>query len=250
MKIKQMLRWNWQNSWLSLVIVYAVMVGLCLLSAILVAVVADGDIYFNGLTFSSTVMVFILGIVLFSQSLRFGLATGVSRRSVFWGFGVFILFFALITVAADFLLEKIFGLLVAPTGDLLPQIYEQYIQASSKPAAFISLAVCSLTLKLLAGLSGFFIGGAYYRMNKALKLLVSIGVFSIIRIERNVQLLVPAYDFCIPEKECTGGSDQKPCDLFDKINFPLDEFFPPQIRDFNFDQRPDNGGGCNCGCGR
>lgn len=176
MKIKQMLRWNWQNSWLSLVIVYAVMVGLCLLSAILVAVVADGDIYFNGLTFSSTVMVFILGIVLFSQSLRFGLATGVSRRSVFWGFGVFILFFALITVAADFLLEKIFGLLVAPTGDLLPQIYEQYIQTSSKPAAFISLAVCSLTLKLLAGLSGFFIGGAYYRMNKALKLLVSIGV--------------------------------------------------------------------------
>ena len=80
MKIKQMLRWNWQNSWLSLVIVYAVMVGLCLLSAILVAVVADGYIYFNGLTFSSTVMVFILGIVLFSQSLRFGLATGVSRR--------------------------------------------------------------------------------------------------------------------------------------------------------------------------
>ena len=176
MKIKQMLRWNWQNSWLSLVIVYAVMVGLCLLSAILTAVMDEGDIYFNGLTVSSTVMVFVLGIVFFSQSLRFGLATGVSRRSVFWGFGAFILLFALITVAADFLLERLFGLLVAPSNELLTQIYDRYIQANSKPAAFISLAVCSLTLKLLAGLSGFFIGGAYYRMSKALKLLVSIGV--------------------------------------------------------------------------
>lgn len=176
MKIKQMLRWNWQNSWLSLVIVYAVMVGLCMLSAILTAVMDEGDIYFNGLTVSSTMMVFVLGIVFFSQSLRFGLATGVSRRSVFWGFGAFILLFALITVAADFLLERLFGLLVAPSNELLTQIYDRYIQTNSKPAAFISLAVCSLTLKLLAGLSGFFIGGAYYRMNKALKLLVSIGV--------------------------------------------------------------------------
>lgn len=133
MKIKQMLRWNWQNSWLSLVIVYAVMVGLCLLSAILTAVMDEGDIYFNGLTVSSTMMVFVLGIVFFSQSLRFGLATGVSRRSVFWGFGAFILLFALITVAADFLLERLFGLLVAPSGELLTQIYDRYIQTTASP---------------------------------------------------------------------------------------------------------------------
>lgn len=36
---------------------------------------------------------------------------------------------------------------------------------------------------------------------------VSIGVFSIIKLERKVQLLVPSYDFCIPQKECVGATD-------------------------------------------
>lgn len=57
---------------------------------------------------------------------------------------------------------------------------------------------------------------------------VTIGLFTIVQIERNVQMLVPAYDFCIPEKECITTSDD-PCELFSKIEFPTDEFFPPKI---------------------
>ncbi len=58
------------------------------------------------------------------------------------------------------------------------------------------------------------------------RLYVTLGQFSIIRLERDSQLLMPAYDFCIPEKECSCSSDESPCDLFSRIAFPTDEFFP------------------------
>ena len=56
----------------------------------------------------------------------------------------------------------------------------------------------------------------------------TIGQFSIIRLERDTQLLIPAYDYCLPDKECPGvASDDDPCMLFSKIRFPVEEFFPP-----------------------
>lgn len=57
---------------------------------------------------------------------------------------------------------------------------------------------------------------------------VTLGIFTIVQIVRNVQMLIPAYDFCIPEKECVTTSDN-PCDMFRRIEFPTDEFFPPKV---------------------
>lgn len=57
---------------------------------------------------------------------------------------------------------------------------------------------------------------------------VSLGQFSLIRLERDTQLLMPAYDYCMPEKECPCGTcEEDPCELFRHVNFPVDEFFPP-----------------------
>lgn len=64
------------------------------------------------------------------------------------------------------------------------------------------------------------------------RVVVSIGLFSIIKLVRNVQLLIPAFDFCIPHKKCVAATEENPCDLFDTIEFPVDEFFPPQKCDF------------------
>ncbi len=56
----------------------------------------------------------------------------------------------------------------------------------------------------------------------------TIGQFSIIRLERDTQLLIPAYDYCIPDKECPGTIiEDDPCTLFSRIGFPVEEFFPP-----------------------
>ncbi len=76
------------------------------------------------------------------------------------------------------------------------------------------------------------------------RVFVSIGLFSIVKIERNVQLLIPAYDFCVPQKECVASSDDSPCELFEKIQFPFDEFFPPEKDDCKFDSFDDFRNGC------
>lgn len=60
------------------------------------------------------------------------------------------------------------------------------------------------------------------------KLLITLGLFSIIRLSRTVQLLMPSYDFCIPEKCSESGSIEDPCEVFKQFPFPLDEFFPRQ----------------------
>ena len=57
--------------------------------------------------------------------------------------------------------------------------------------------------------------------------LATIGQFSILRLERDTQLIVPAYDYNLPEKECPGLVTDDPCTLFSRIGFPVEEFFPP-----------------------
>jgi hypothetical protein len=49
-------------------------------------------------------------------------------------------------------------------------------------------------------------------------------------------MLIPAYDFCIPEKECVTTSDN-PCDMFRRIEFPTDEFFPPKVTECSCNDR-------------
>ena len=72
--------------------------------------------------------------------------------------------------------------------------------------------------------------------------LATLGVFSIVQLLRNVQMLIPSYDFCVPEKQCQSSTDS-PCEMFSRLDFPTDEFFPPNA----VDSAPD-GGGCGCGC--
>lgn len=70
---------------------------------------------------------------------------------------------------------------------------------------------------------------------------VTLGLFSIVQLIRNVQMLIPVYDFCMPEKHCDNHTDQ-PCDIFKKLKFPTDDFYPPKYL------CKDDGGGFGCGC--
>ena len=57
---------------------------------------------------------------------------------------------------------------------------------------------------------------------------VTLGQFTLVRLERDTQLLVPVYDYCMPDKECACGDGcEDPCALFRNISFPVGEFFPP-----------------------
>ena len=71
---------------------------------------------------------------------------------------------------------------------------------------------------------------------------VTLGIFMIIQLERQVQMLIPVYDFCMPEKICMEEHQDDPCELFGRISFPTDAFFPPNACDFPAS------GDCGCGC--
>ncbi|MGI5855788.1 MAG: hypothetical protein ACOX64_04905 [Candidatus Merdivicinus sp.] len=61
---------------------------------------------------------------------------------------------------------------------------------------------------------------------------VTIGMFSIVQLEREVQMMIPVYDYSVPDKECVSSADD-PCELFRKIKFPVNEFFPPRLAELD-----------------
>jgi hypothetical protein len=76
------------------------------------------------------------------------------------------------------------------------------------------------------------------------RLLVTLGQFSIIRLERDAQLIVPVLDYSIPTKECCDapGCAEDPCEMFSRIPFPAARFAPT-----NCDrQETCDPGSCSC----
>ena len=60
------------------------------------------------------------------------------------------------------------------------------------------------------------------------RLFVTLGQFSIVRLERSAQLIVPVLDYSVPAKECCDNpvSAEDPCEMFSRIPFPAEQFNP------------------------
>ena len=60
------------------------------------------------------------------------------------------------------------------------------------------------------------------------RLFVTLGQFSIVRLERSAQLIVPVLDYSIPVKECCDNpaGTEDPCEMFSRIPFPAAQFNP------------------------
>ena len=60
------------------------------------------------------------------------------------------------------------------------------------------------------------------------RLYVSLGQFSIIRLERDAQIVVPFLDYSLPTKDCCDapGCAEDPCEMFSRIPFPASQFTP------------------------
>ncbi len=79
------------------------------------------------------------------------------------------------------------------------------------------------------------------------RLVVSFGIFSVIRLVRPALLLVNATDYSVPDKECTTSTNnENPCDLFRTMAFPTARF---QSQCTNNEPIQRGNGGCGCGRG-
>ena len=80
--------------------------------------------------------------------------------------------------------------------------------------------------------------------NDRRRLFVTLGQFSIIRLERDAQLIVPVLDYSIPTKECCdtpGCCAEDPCEMFSRIPFPEKQFVPRGC-----DKQHDDHDNCGC----
>lgn len=55
-------------------------------------------------------------------------------------------------------------------------------------------------------------------------LVVSIGIFSVVRITRPAQYIIQGTEYTVPDKECLSTSEENPCDIFKCMAFPTQEF--------------------------
>jgi len=60
-------------------------------------------------------------------------------------------------------------------------------------------------------------------------LYVTLGLFSVIRMERPVSLVISAADYCVPDKTSNVLSETDPCSVFNNMSFPTCDFFPPTV---------------------
>ena len=80
------------------------------------------------------------------------------------------------------------------------------------------------------------------------RILVSFGIFSVIRIVRAAQLLVNATDYSVPDKECNSAtSNDNPCEIFRHMEFPVSQFRgADRCFDTTSERKDGAGGGCGC----
>ena len=82
--------------------------------------------------------------------------------------------------------------------------------------------VCScddVPIKVLNCLSGSLCHGRGQK-----NVYVTLGFFSVIRVERPAQLMISATEYAVPDKVCCKQDEEDPCALFAKMSFPTSEF--------------------------
>ncbi len=114
--------------------------------------------------------------------------------------------------------------------DILDKCFEDCCRIENLPRSVVESLEADYTGNEDTGYCNIPIGGANQLPRK--RVVVTIGLFSIVKLARFVQLLIPAFDFCFPNKECIAATEENPCELFETIEFPFNEFFPPQKFDF------------------
>lgn len=170
MKIKQMTSCMLKSTLKIVACYYGLLVLLATATYLIftVALSTDGSLGFRGTT---VIFVFVIGIVSFYTYIKTGFSFSVSRRTVFLS----LLISALVIAALTAMVDSIFTLVVPL---LFPRLSEAVFLFGDYSASFDILSVlCYYCVEAFAFLcAGFFTGGLYYRMNKGLKIGVSVGV--------------------------------------------------------------------------
>ncbi|MGN0624847.1 MAG: hypothetical protein ACI4I8_01105 [Oscillospiraceae bacterium] len=172
MKIGKMFRWYWQNTYWALVGFYGAMFLLMLLGCTIMISSGAEHVNLGGFSFSAQIWLLVMGIIFFSAGTRFGLSNGASRKTIFCA----IVLFLLVLSSGMAVLALLFQWSGERMGLNTSSLENLMYPLAGGMAGTFRIAVSQIAGGWALGMLGYFIGGAYYRMNKIWKIIVSIAV--------------------------------------------------------------------------
>jgi hypothetical protein len=150
-----------------------------------------------------------------------GLAVSDKRAMLFGGDGTSKLFTSDDTSCAESLGASVPRAVVEAVDPILLQV--RLTTKGSYPAE-----TANLLTEVPACIEAAFSDSISLANDSAHRIYLTLGQFSLLRLERDAQLLIPIYDHCMPDKECAcDRCDDTPCEIFQQVTFPVNQFFPP-----------------------
>ncbi len=182
MFIKPILRYQareYSRPFISFFLVYSFIIGLIVLSQRLSPQDSSGNV--NFVEVGSVILVFVCGIVSFRESFKFLSQNGITRKQFFVARLCSMALLSVVTSLFDLGLVAIGRIILPSAEDIsLSKVFDTaYTPFWNGGNTLIRSAVYFLLLILghmLFLALGFVIGIAYYRMNRIVKIIVSIGV--------------------------------------------------------------------------
>lgn len=148
---------------------------------IIITLFTEDSAYFGSFEGTGVGFAFVMGIVMYKLSLEMSIQNGISRRTAFIGrLGASFVY--------SFIISLIFRLFYLLGGGIslvfknlyfngmYEELYPKFIEGTNSVASFFSGFIFYAFMMFAFISIGMFIGNAYYVMNKAVKLIVSIGV--------------------------------------------------------------------------
>ena len=175
MKLKASIRYYLKDFKRPVIIFYSVLMALFLIQLLIAALLRSNSASSSGVETASTIFLFVAGLNAFKAQFRLFLQNGLSRKTLYTGFVAGLLILAATMTIIDLAFGWFRGLFVQYTSAYMDRFGGLYKGGSSFKALADGL-LWSFLAYVTAGMTGFFVTSLYYRMNKALKLVVSIGV--------------------------------------------------------------------------
>ncbi len=166
MKLKQATLYRLNESKLPLMIFYLALGGSLLLSYTITLFFTAEEVTISGMEMSSLVFIFCMGLNAFKPFLKMFLQNGISRLTLYVSAIVSLLILSLLCALIDNLLTIVLSGQMNYRG-LFGTIYQHH---------FIKDLLWTCTCYFMFSGLGFLITNLYYRMNKILKVLVSVSI--------------------------------------------------------------------------
>lgn len=176
MKIKQIIKWNWQTSWPSLAITYGILAFIFIIVSIITISSSDISGSMSGFDTTAFIYSFVVGIIMFAAPLRFGGTNGVSRKTIFLGNFCFSALLSIFMATCNMLMGAILKPLMENINIHYKELYTAFFMDGTGFSSVIAEWVLLVAFFMSCFTFGLLFGGGYYRSNKLGKILVAAGV--------------------------------------------------------------------------